>query len=160
MGVSREDLATETFEDFLVRVESSLRLALIATYGREDGRVAACDALSWAWENWADVQAMSNPVGYLYRVGQTAARRHRSRPIPVAADHFHDAGLAEVSPELVPALSRLSAQQRTTVLLVHGLGWTVRDVARTLDLAPSTVQTHLTRGLDRLRGLMEDHDER
>lgn len=45
-------------------------------------------------------------------------------------------------------------------MLVHAFGWTIRDVARMLEVAPSTVQTHLDRGLDRLRQLLENTDER
>ena len=63
------------------------------------------------------------------------------------------------NPELVPALGRLSAQQPTDVMLVHAFGWTIRDVARTLEVAPSTIQTHLERGLERLRILLEANDE-
>jgi DNA-directed RNA polymerase specialized sigma24 family protein len=102
---------------------------------------------------------MGNPVGYLYRVGQSAARRHRVRPIPMDQAAFRANGLPEVNPELVPALGRLSAQQRTAVMLVHAFGWTIRDVARTLEVAPSTIQTHLERGLERLRTLMEATDD-
>ena len=44
-------------------------------------------------------------------------------------------------------------------MLVHAFGWTIRDTARTLMVAPSTVQTHLERGLARLRQLLEMTDE-
>lgn len=96
---------------------------------------------------------MDNPLGYLYRVGQTAARRARSKPIP-----YHGAGVhvddPTVAPELVGALADLSTQQRTMVLLVHAFGWSFHDVASTLDVAPSTVQTHVERALTRLRAAL------
>ena len=159
MGVSRQGVQTEPFEVFLARVEERLRVALIASYGPDDGLAAAWDALSWAWEHWDRVQAMANPVGFLYRVGQSAARRHRSRPIPIDARMFRQHGIPEIDPRLVPALGELSIQQRTTVLLVHAFGWTIREVAALLDVAPSTVQTHLARGLDRLRTQLGDDDD-
>ena len=124
-----------------------------------DGRVAACDALSWAWEHWDQIVAMDNPVGYLYRVGQSSIRRNRTRPIPLDSNARGPSNQPEINPELVPALGRLSAQQRTVVMLVYAFGWTVRDAAHTLDLSPSTVQTHLERGLDRLRQLLEPHHD-
>ena len=148
------------FEEFVVGAEARLRIALIARYGPPDGRTAALDALSWAWENWDRVQTMANPVGYLYRVGQTAARRQRVRPIPIDAATFQHHGIPEINLELISALGRLSAQQRTVVMLVHAFGWTIRDLARMLELTPSTIQTHLERGLERLRDqLNERHDD-
>lgn len=161
MGVSRTGrVRVEPFEAFLSRVEEPLRLALVASYGPDDGRAAAADALSWAWEHWDDVRSMSNPLGYLYRVGQSAARRHRSRPIPIDARAFRDHGIPDIDAGLVPALAELSLQQRTAVLLVHAFGWTFREAAAVLDVAPSTVQTHVERGLARLRTILgEDrHD--
>lgn len=154
MEVSQPGVTTEPFEGFLVRVEERLRLALIASYGPDDGQAAAWDALSWAWEHWDRVQTLANPVGFLYRVGQSAARRHRSRPIPIDARSFRNHGIPEIDPGLVPALAELSIQQRTTVLLVHAFGWTIRDVASLLEVAPSTVQTHVERGLARLRTIL------
>lgn len=152
-------LVTGGFEAFVARAEPRLRIALVASYGSDAGRTAALDALSWAWEHWREVQAMANPVGYLYRVGQSSVRRHRVvRPIPIDASTLRAHGLPEIRPDLVPALEQLSVQQRTAVLLVHAFGWTIRDAARTLEVAPSTVQTHLDRGLERLRHLLEDHD--
>ncbi len=41
--------------------------------------------------------------------------------------------------------------QRTVTVLVHGFGWTQREVAELLDVGLSTVQKHLERGLDKLR---------
>lgn len=149
--------AMPDFELFVRTHERRLRVALVAAYGAADGRAAAVDALSWAWENWPRLKEMSNPVGYLYRVGQTAARRSRSRPFQVNIT-AGDAGDAGHEPELIAALSDLSEQQRVAVLLVHGFGWTVRETAAALEIAPSTVQTHAERGLARLRISMEAHN--
>lgn len=143
------------FDAFLRSSEERLRIALTASFGVADGRMAAADALSWAWEHWDRVKEMSNPVGYLYRVGQTSARRIRPRPIPVTGDSAHF-DPQRISPELVTAINGLSDQQRTVLMLVHAFGWTVRDVGEVLDLAPSTVQTHCERALDRLRRILEE----
>ena len=145
----------DEFEKFARASEERLRIALTASFGVTDGRVAAIDALSWAWENWERVKKMSNPVGYLYRVGQTSARRIRPRPIRIPGDEVH-VDAQRISPELVKAIGDLSDQQRTAVMLVHAFGWTVRDVGEVLDLAPSTVQTHSERALARLRATLEE----
>lgn len=143
------------FEGFLRSSEQRLRVALTASFGPLDGRAAALDALSWAWENWDRVRKMTNPIGYLYRVGQTAARRSRPRTLPMTAEAIH-VDNPRISQELVEAIGGLSLQQRTVVMLVHAFGWTVRDVAELLDLAPSTVQTHSERALERLRTTVEE----
>ena len=153
-----------SFEAFVRASEERLRVALTATYGPVDGRAAAVDTLSWAWEHWDQVQPMQNPLGYLYRVGQTAARRSRSKPIPYDGASVH-VDHPSVTPELIGALAELSAQQRTMVLLVHAFGWSFRDVASMLEVAPSTVQTHVDRALTRLRAALgatdtEAHDAR
>jgi DNA-directed RNA polymerase specialized sigma24 family protein len=56
-----------------------------------------------------------------------------------------------VEPALPGALARLSKEQRASVMLVHGYGWTVRDAAEMLGLAPSTVQRNADRALSALR---------
>ncbi len=58
----------------------------------------------------------------------------------------------------MPALSRLSEQQRTVVVLVHGYGWRQAEVARLLEVNPSTVRDYLNRGIDRLRRELEVSD--
>lgn len=156
--MKREVGSEVAFDAFVARVEPRLRLALVATYGPVDGRDAARDALSWAWEHWPRVRAMSNPVGYLYRVGQSATRRYASRTPPTALITEIARHEAEVTPELVPALARLSPQQRTVVVLVHAFGWTLRETASTLEISPSTVREHLDRALTRLRSELEVHD--
>lgn len=147
------------FERFLATPEPRLRTALTAAYGPIDGRAAAVDALSWAWENWSRLSEMSNPVGYLFRVGQTSARRQHAKAFPLDVDLRV---AADVRPwldlDLARSLGDLSEQQRLVVLLVHAFGWTVRETAEALELAPSTVQTHAERAIARLRQSLEECD--
>ena len=151
--------ASAAFAAFVDRAEPALRRALVATYGPVVGREAAVDALSWAWEHWGRLEPMANPVGYLYRVGQTSARRQLGRrplhlPSPDAVTS------PEVLPELAPALATLSEQQRAAVVLVHGYGVSQRESADLLDIGVSTLREHLSRGMARLRLALEDPDDR
>ena len=73
--------AEAEFTAFVHEFEPRLSFALAAAYGPDVGREATADALMYAWEHWERVSAMSNTVGYLYRVGQTKAKRHRRRRI-------------------------------------------------------------------------------
>jgi DNA-directed RNA polymerase specialized sigma24 family protein len=157
---SPRDAELAAFDEFVGRVEPRLRVALVAAYGPHDGRAATVDALSWAWEHWVRLREMENPVGYLYRVGQSATRRYMVRPIPHEPVRFAGADPtaeepAGVSPELAGAIRRLPLQQRTVVMLVHAFGWTHRDAAELLEINRSTVREHLDRAVARLNQDLE-----
>lgn len=147
---SQPRLATSEFAAFVHGVEPRLLQALVSAYGPRDGREATVDALSWAWEHWDRLGRIDNKLGYLYRVGQSATRRYSSRaiPVPTASEQVP---LGDVDPGLLPALSRLSEQQRTVVVLVHGFGWSQSEVAKLLDITVSTAREHLSRALRHLR---------
>ncbi len=130
-----------------------LRAGLVAAYGPETGADAAAEALAYGFEHWARLAGMDNPVGYLYRVGQTEARRQLrpngflpSRPA---------VRLPDFEPGLAPALESLSEQQRAGVLLVHALGWPQVDAAELLGVDVSTLRTHIARGMEKLRAALE-----
>jgi DNA-directed RNA polymerase specialized sigma24 family protein len=151
-------MAADGFDAFFAEAEIRLRRALVATYGPTIGRGAAVDALSWAWEHWDHLRRMDNPIGYLYRVGQTAATR-ATRPLRVAPSTGDDGG-ADVGDrtDLENALAGLSEQQRAVVMMVHGYGISQRETADILGISVSTTREHLSRAMDRLRLLTEVHD--
>jgi len=67
---------------------------------------------------------------------------------------LHDSqGWAEhrFEPGLPGALASLSERQRIAVVLVHGYGYTFREVAEITGITRSSVQIHAARGLARLR---------
>ena len=151
MGKSGDQVLAVSFAEFIASVEPRLRQSLVAAYGPVDGRSATVDALSWAWEHWERLGEIDNKVGYLYRVAQSSLRRTTTRSLPVEVLRQIEVVQPDVVPELMPALMRLSLQQRTVVVLVHAYGWSQADVATLLDVTPSTVREHLTRALNRLR---------
>jgi RNA polymerase sigma-70 factor (ECF subfamily) len=144
------------FERFVAQVEPRLRKGLVATYGAQVGREATVDALGYAWEHRERLKTWSNPTAYLYRVGQTSARR-QLRPLP-AAWPVEPVEQPMFDPGLGLALAALSEQQRAVVVLVHGYGWSLKEVAGLLEVSASTVRNHLDRALRRLREALEaDH---
>jgi DNA-directed RNA polymerase specialized sigma24 family protein len=156
----------DDFEAFVLRTEPPLRRALVAAYGYEDGREAAAEALAYAWEHWTRVREMPNAIGYLFRVARTSAargRRWRRRPPPRLDVSPHAGYRTEYGfePGLPAALAALSERQRIAVVLVHGFGYTLREVAGLTGIKITTVQNHLERGLGRLRdqlGVALDQD--
>ena len=150
----------ESFESFAGIAAARLHRAFVATYGRERGDEAAAEALGYAWEHWRRIAKMENPLGYLYRVGQSRTRP-RGRP-PVAISWEPPAGRAAellVEPGLAAALADLSEHQRVAAVLVHGYSWTLREVAELLDVTVSTVQTHVERALAKLRATLGVTDD-
>ena len=139
----------QRFSRFVAETEPRLRRALVAFYGVDVGSEATADALAAAWERWPEIEAMSNPVGYLFRVGQSRSRRYRRRALVLPA--IPVAEIPDVDPRLPTALARLSHRQRAAVLLVHAHGWTQAETADALGCSISTLRNHLGRGMRRLR---------
>lgn len=138
----------EWFETFAAASEPKLRRALVAALGQQVGLEATSIALAYVWEHRARLSAMENPAGYAYRVGRSNVRRRRKEPVfrPVPADAIPD-----VEPGLPAALAKLSEHQRAAVMMVHADGWTRNEAAEALQVSLSTLDTHLARGLERLR---------
>ena len=149
---STDTKATQAFTRFVKEIEPRLSFALAAAYGPEVGSDVTADALAWAWEHWGKVQTMGNPSGYLYRVGQSKARwYHRPR---VLFPQVPPAEVSGMAPELPGALGGLTKHQRVAVVLIHGLGYSEREVADLLGLSRWSVRTHAERGLGRLRAAL------
>ena len=144
----------DRFTELVEKAQPRLLVALTAAYGPEAGHSATAEALSYGWRHWERVSEMDNPVGYLYRVGQSQARRYLTwwnrRPCPPV-----EAGVGNPEPWIEPglpkALERLSKRQRVAVVLVCGFDWTQAEVADLLGVGRTTVEKHLTRGLAALR---------
>lgn len=145
--MSQDGPSRAAFEAFVAHFEKPLRIALVAVFGQDDGRDAAAAALAYAWEHWDRVSRMDNPAGYLYRVGRSSQRR-RKEPRFVAASHQ---SMPDVEPALPSALAGLSEKQRIAVVLVHGYGWQRSEVAAMTGSSVSSIDTHLSRGLGKLR---------
>lgn len=138
------------FEVFVRDAEPRLRRALVAAYGFEDGRDATAEALGFAWEHWDRLRGMANAPGYLFRVAQS---RRRRKKVPVLFD-TSDWAEHRFEPGLPRALATLSERQRLAVVLVHGFGYTLREVAEMTGIRQTTVQNHAERGLARLRNIL------
>src|SRR3954466_5439778 len=107
---------------------------LVARYGVNVGADAAAEAMAWAVENSDRLAGMANPAGYLYRVGQSAARRIRRVDrgrvaFPQERASVEAPGLPG---DVFAQLSRLRHEQRVAVLLVHGYRFTYAEVAELL----------------------------
>jgi DNA-directed RNA polymerase specialized sigma24 family protein len=148
-------VTTESFETFIAATEPRLRRAFVARFGVEHGNDVTADVVAYAWEHWETMANTVNPVGYLYRVGQSRARRYRRWARPLAFPMEPSLPGLHVEPGLGAALGRLSNDQRVAVILVHSYGWTYAEAAGALGIPISTFRNHLHRGMTRLRTLLE-----
>lgn len=139
-------------EQLLTELQPRLSRALLAAYGVERGTEAFAEAMAWAWEHRDQVRTMENAAGYLYRVGQSKSRPRQAPPVFPEPDTI---GVPWIEPALPSALRELTENQRVCVVMVHGYGWTHREVAELISVATSTVQNHVERGLDNLRRHLE-----
>lgn len=135
------------FEQFVREAEPRLRRAFAGSLGTERASEALAEAFAWAWENRARLAEFENPVGYLFRVGQSKSRL-RKRPQLPPPDPTR---MPHVEPALVEGLMTLTDKQRTAVWLVHACSWSHAEVGEALDISSSTVATHVQRGLAALR---------
>lgn len=141
---------------WLERAAFVLRRALVARNGLLDGSDAAATAVAWGWEHRERLAGMHNPIGYLYRVGQSSLRRQRLRsrhraaivPRPLSEE------LPGLDVDLFRALDRLTSEQRVAVVLVHMYGFSYREVAEVLEVRETAVTNYVHRGLVRLRRIL------
>ncbi len=146
---------SEAFEEFFASAEPRLRRALVAAYGLERGREAAAEALAYSWEHWSSVRRMQNPLGYLYRVGQSKTRPRLVRRLTSRPETVEPI----VEPGFTVALAGLSERQRVATVLIHGFGWTHVEVAELIGVSATTVQNHLERGMSALREALEVRED-
>jgi DNA-directed RNA polymerase specialized sigma24 family protein len=147
VGIRIDSEGDTTFRRFVESSEPRLRRALTAAYGPERGAEATAESLAYAWEHWDHVKNLDNPIGLLYRVGQSRTRERKIRHLfqrPWTPEYW-------VDPKLGAALSKLTKSERVAVALVLASGLTPSEAAATMGVTPSTVNTLTKRGLTKLR---------
>ena len=151
------ETAESAFSVFAAETEPKVRRALVAAFGPDVGTDAAAEAMAVAWEKWSVVATRPNPAGYVWGIGRNAARKR------LGGDRLFPAPDPQrepwIEPGLPAAIGRLTEQQRTAVILTSGYQWTFREVAELLDVAVSTVQAHVERGMVKLRDEMGVNDD-
>lgn len=146
----------DDFVSFVRAVEPRLRRALAGAVGLDRAHDAVAEALAWAWENWADVQSLQNPAGYLYRVAQSRLRVRTPKRIRYLT--VEPSTMPDIEPALPSALRALPTRQRAVVWLVYACEWSYAEVADALEISTSAVGTHASRGLAALRKSIGDRN--
>lgn len=156
-------VADEEFERLLGRIEPDLNRAFATRFGVTVGAEVMADVTAWAWEHRRDLAGMDNPAGYLFRVGQSAARRYvrwsAQADLPQAEVDLAATQQTDVDPGLDAALARLGDDQRVAVVMVHGYGLSYSEAADLVGVPVTTLRNRLRRGLHKLRKHLEVHDD-
>jgi DNA-directed RNA polymerase specialized sigma24 family protein len=150
MAAQPETVDRVTLPDLLGRI----KLAFLAAYGPERGAEASAEAALWATEHLDRLQQMKNPAGYLWRVGVSRTRPRLRVGLPAVTTEE-----PSFEPKLPASLQSLSRHQRVAVVLVHGYGWTLQEVARVTGRSVASTQRDVTRGLTGLRHALGVNDE-
>lgn len=149
--------ATADFDAFYAACYPDIARALSITLGDSGwGQEAADEAMTRAFDRWADVAGYANPAGWVYRVGLNWARswhRKLNRRLPwtpdaIALPSTHDTSLDD-------ALGSLDVKYRAVVVCRYLLDWTTDETARALDLPTGTVKSRLSTGLAHLRAQLD-----
>jgi len=156
MGMETD--CAEPVQQILADARPRLWKAFVVVRGEYGAEEAVAEAMAWGWEHRERLLTMSNPIGYLYRVGLTRSARSAAIDNSARCDLLPEpveVGLPHVEPALIPALLSLPEKQLHAVWLVHGCGWTHAETAEALGIGRTTVGTHITRAMAKLRQILE-----
>lgn len=141
------------------------RLALFLTSDRAEAQDVVADAFERTISS-ARRRTINDPSAYLRTAVVNRLRsRHRKRSTENAAvstaAHWRQPQYPAVedgrlSSDLMGALQRLPERQRTVVVLRNYLDMSEKEVADAMGVSIGTVKAHGSRGLSRLRDLLEE----
>jgi DNA-directed RNA polymerase specialized sigma24 family protein len=155
-------VSADEFEERLAPVLGHLRGVLVARHGIEIGVELHSDLASYAWEQRTMLCGLDNPAGYLFRVSQSRARRYRrwSRTVQFPAERAVGIRVPDGDQRLDDALTKLSKDERTVAVLVHGYGYSYDEAAEVLGWTVGSVRSRLHRAMAKLRHSMNEEGSR
>lgn len=146
--------AGPTFAAFFSAHRNSLVRALSMTIGDSNLAAEAIDeAMTRAVQRWSKVSTYSKPEAWVYRVAYNWATSRFRR---IKRDREYAPRIAQpestVDPEFDPsieeALSTLSDDHRSVLVLRYFYDWDVQATADALEISPGTVKSRTSRALD------------
>jgi RNA polymerase sigma factor (sigma-70 family) len=125
---------------------------------------AAQEAFIQLYRHWNDMEEIRDPVAWLYRVALNRSNDYRRRLARgarlferlISTSTNDDWAAADVSgTELVAVFRALPLGQRTAATLFYLADFPVAEVARAMNVSEGTVNRHLYRAREALRGTLE-----
>jgi RNA polymerase sigma-70 factor (sigma-E family) len=165
----------DEFEGFVTEASMSLlRTAYLLVNDLGEAEDLVQEALLRVSRSWPRVRSMDHPLAYARRVlvnqaiDQSDRRRRRRQvvsldrwpesaelPDPAAA---HEFAMVDVRGEVGAALAQLTARQRIAVVLRYWDALSEAETAKYLSCSVGTVKSTTSRGLARLRELLEHNN--
>ncbi|HEY2768992.1 MAG TPA: SigE family RNA polymerase sigma factor [Solirubrobacteraceae bacterium] len=162
----------EEFERFVATAtDPLLRTAYLVVWDLGEAEDLVQECLLRVARHWPRVRAMEHPTAYARKIlinlaldGADRRRRRRGElnavPDLDGGDPSEDtAGRLEARSELAGALRRLPPRQRAVLVLRYFHDLSEAQVAETLGCSVGTVKSTASRGLDRLRAVMDPETE-
>jgi len=136
-----------------------------------DGEDVLQDALVKAVESFVSAGEIGNPEGWLFRIAHNCAldflrRRNRqealvaSEEVEMIADPIDNVTSRQIASASLRTFMQLPVAQRSSVVLMDVLGYSIREVGEVTDLSLPAVKAALHRGRARLRELADEPDDR
>jgi RNA polymerase sigma-70 factor (sigma-E family) len=154
------------FDQFVAaHVDGLLRTAYLIVSDESEAEDLVQECLLKVARRWPRIRRMEQPLAYARRIlvnltfdGARGRARRRSelepaaRANPIAIDPLT---AVDGRTELLQALGRLPARQRTVLVLRYFNDLTEAEVAEVLGCSPGTVKSSASRGLARLREALQ-----
>jgi RNA polymerase sigma-70 factor (ECF subfamily) len=155
-------LVNEGFEAFYRDARPTVGNALAIALGDADVAAEATDeAMTRAYERWAEVSALGRPEAWVYRVASNWALsifRRRRLSLHRMYDPAVTDAVTATDPAVHAAVAALDVKHRGVVVCRHLLGWSVAETALALDISEGTVKSRLHRATATLRTRLQDRD--
>jgi RNA polymerase sigma-70 factor, ECF subfamily len=161
----------EAFDQLLGELRPKLhRYCARMTGSVIDGEDVVQEALVKAIEAFPEMGSIANPEGWLFRIAHNAALdflRRRARQKATRSDEDPDmivdpattADSRQIAATSLRTFMCLPVAQRSSVILMDVLGYSLEEIGRVIDTTIPTVKATLHRGRVRLRELAQEPDD-
>lgn len=165
-------LGAEALERLLVRLRPRLHRYCARMLGSViDGEDVVQEASIKAIEAVAGAAAIANPEAWLFQVAHNTAldvlRRRARQPrfgsdeeLAMVSDPVDDTHRRDAAAAGLHAFMRLPAAQRSSVILMDVLGYSLDEIGNIMGSTIPAVKASLHRGRERLRAVLREPDDR
>lgn len=170
--IAEEAETRERFNRLLAALRPKLhRYCARMTGSVIDGEDVLQDALAKAFAALPGAGPIANPEGWLFRIAHNTAldflrRRARSQTtlsdedMNMVADPVNVTGDRQIVAAGLHTFMRLPVAQRSSVILMDVLGYSLQEIGSVLDTSIPTIKAALHRGRTRPRELADEPDDR
>jgi RNA polymerase sigma-70 factor (ECF subfamily) len=169
--VSESSAAAVDINDLLARLRPKLHRYCTRMVGSViDGEDVLQDALIKAVEAFASAGPIGNPEGWLFRIAHNTAldflrRRVRqealrsAEEVDMIADQLDVVTSRQIAGASLRTFMRLPVAQRSSVILMDVLGYSLQEVCEIMDYSLPAVKAALHRGRAQLRELADEPED-